>query len=102
MNKCFLIIPHHEKDSEHYYRVLLEILIYLNDNIKRIEDILEINNNEKPEKNKIKNSFELFNFYINSIIQFHKRYTEISIILQILSLIALQNLKDKIIYFLKI
>ena len=76
INKCFLIIPHHEKVSEHYYRVLIEILIYLNDNIKRIDDIWEININEKPEKNMIKNSFELLNFYINAIIQFHKRYTE--------------------------
>ena len=76
INKCFLIIPHHEKVSEHYYRVLIEILIYLNDNIKRIDDIWEININEKPEKNMIKNSFELLNFYINAVIQFHKRYTE--------------------------
>ena len=72
-NKYFLIIPHHDKISEQYYRVLIEILIYLNENLKRIKDIWEININDSPGKNKIRNSFELLNFYTNVIIQYHKR-----------------------------
>ena len=38
-NKFLLMFSHYEKISEQYYRTLNEILIFLNDNIKRINEI---------------------------------------------------------------
>ena len=76
MNKYFLMSSsHHEKISEHYYRALIEILICLNENMRRIKEIWEINISSKPERNKIRNSFEMLNIYTNVIIQYHKRIT---------------------------
>ena len=74
-NKLILIIIHNDKISELYFRVLNELLIYLNDNLKRIEDIWKININLKPEKNKIKNSLEILHIYTGYIYTYYKKYT---------------------------
>ena len=44
-NKFFLIIIHNDKISELYFRVLNELLIYLNKNLTKIRDIWNININ---------------------------------------------------------
>ena len=73
LNKLFLMFFHYDKISENYYRAINEILLYLNDNMKRIKEIWEINFEAKPEKDKIKNSLELLNILTNAITQFHKK-----------------------------
>ena len=73
-NKFFLMFSHYEKISEQYYRTLNEILIFLNDNIQRINEIWDININFKPERNKIKNSLELLYAYANPIISYCRKF----------------------------
>ena len=74
-NKFFLIIIHNDKISELYFRVLNELLIYLNKNLTKIRDIWNININLHPEKYKIKNSLEILHIYTGYIYNYYKKYT---------------------------
>lgn len=73
-NKYFLSILNTEKISERYFKILNELLIYFNENLKRIKEIWEINLNSKPEKNKIKNSIEFLLISINFVSRYYYKY----------------------------
>ena len=73
-NKYFLSILNPEKISDRYFKILNELLIYFNENLKRIKEIWEINLNSKPEKNKIKNSIEFLLISINFVSKYYYKY----------------------------
>ena len=61
-----LVITNYENITELSIRSLTEILIYINENLKRIVEIWTINiNNDNQDKNLIKNSIELLDYYSN-------------------------------------
>ena len=73
-NKFFLINAHSDTISEQYLRNLTELMNFLNDNTYRIKDVWDININSKPEKSKIRNSFDIFHQYTSSIITYYKNF----------------------------
>ena len=75
LSKLFFTFTHQEKVTEQNYRVINEILIYLNENMRRIVDVWDINIKLKPERIKNKNSFELQSVFTNIIIQFLRKIT---------------------------
>ena len=78
LNKYFLQLHQHsDKNPEKNYRILNELLIYLNENMKRIKEVWDINISDMPEKNKIRNSFELFHYYTNYYFIFSRKYSAI-------------------------
>ena len=78
INKYFLYlftqITNNERPSELNYLAITEIIKFLNDNIDRLKEIWEININQRPQKNLIKNSFEIFYYYTTSILNNFKPY----------------------------
>ena len=76
MNKYFIYLFSQisEKPNELNYLAIIEIIKFLNDNIQRLKEIWEININHRPEKNLIKNSYDIFNLYsmyINSNFKYY-------------------------------
>ena len=75
-NKFFLITSHLDKISEQYLRHLNELISCLNENMNRIKDVWEININSRPEKAKIRNSFEIFNLYTSIVTLYYKNFCQ--------------------------
>ena len=67
-----------DKIAEQNIRAYTEILIYLNENLKRIKDIWKINmnnnKNNKNEKSLIKNSFEILHYCIYIVLYTYPKY----------------------------